>query len=311
MRENIKNIVNYCVFSAILTIFAVAFVVCYNFYDSFKGCYIVPGSSIELNEVTDNTISVMTYNIRYDFWAQTEEEKLNSWKNRAPIMSKLLNECKPSIICMQEVTHSQEFYMKRFLKGYNVVVNYRENGISAEGTMIFYRTDLFDLVKSETFWLSETPDVVSKSWGSTNYRTCTINVLKDKRTQATFLVADTHLDTKSDSVRLKQVCVILNKIKSYNLPTLLMGDFNSSYYSETIQEVKTSLSDIGVGWADEKAGTYNGFRSGAISYGAKIDWIFKTNDSFVVNKYAVITNSYDGRYPSDHFPIYAELMQNL
>lgn len=309
MRKIAKKSIKYCIFSVFLGILTIDFAVCFDFYRSFVGCYVVPGSQIELNAFTDNTFSVMTYNIKVYYRPQNKEERLNSWKNRAPMIAELLNEYKPSIICMQEVSCSQEFYMRRYLQGYGVVANYRENGISAEGTLMSYRTDLFELIESETFWLSETPNVISKSWGSNCYRICTLDVLKDKRTEKKFVVANTHLDNSADSIRLKQIGVVLNKINQYNLPTLLLGDMNSRSYSKTISAIKNELVDIGVGQADELKGTFNNFKL-TESYNVKSDWIFQTNGSFIVNKYAVITNSYNNKYPSDHFPIYAELVQN-
>lgn len=158
--------------------------------------------------------------------------------------------------------------------------------------------------------MSETPQKASVSWGSNCFRICSIAILKDKRTQKSLVVANTHLDNSNGEIRLKQARVILNKIKQYNLPTLLMGDMNSGIYSNTISEIKTQMTDMGAGYDDENAVTFNNLDKNYKKSGIKIDWIFQSKDSFAVNKYAVITKNFDGKIPSDHFPIYAEFIQN-
>ena len=305
-----KKVVILSVFSAIFTLLVIAYVCGFYIYRSCVGYYISPQGEIELSEISGNTVSIMSYNIKCDFPASTDEERQNSWKNRAECVSEILNTYKPPIIGMQEVKRSQAYYMNRFLIGYKSVLVYRENTPLAESTPIFYREDLFELVKTETFWLSETPQTVSISWGSKYHRICTFAVLKDKRTNMEFLVANTHLDNGGDSITINQMKVILSKIQDYNLPTLLMGDMNSRIETKTIKEAKTVMSDLGEGCDEEYAGTVNLFDYSLVKFTRKIDWIFQTPNAFTVNKYKIVQDKVDGRYPSDHFPIYAEIMFN-
>jgi len=42
----------------------------------------------------------------------------------------------------------------------------------------------------------------------------------------------------------------------------------------------------------------------------RIDYVF-LSDHFSVNRYGVLTDSYDGlKYPSDHFPVLVEIEMN-
>lgn len=151
MSENTKKTIKNVVFVAFFAVLVVAFVVSYNFYRSYCGCFIVPNNEIELSQMADNTISVMSYNIKRDYVAQNQEEAENSWENRAKLVSNILNEYKPAIVGMQEVRLSQEFYLSRYLSGFDSVVQYRDSGLFAESNPIFYRNDMFSLIKSETF----------------------------------------------------------------------------------------------------------------------------------------------------------------
>jgi endonuclease/exonuclease/phosphatase family metal-dependent hydrolase len=54
-------------------------------------------------------------------------------------------------------------------------------------------------------------------------------------------------------------------------------------------------------------GTFNGFRHDQ-PVTARIDYIFLSRDSGIrVKKYAVLSDSKDLRYPSDHLPVFVEL----
>jgi len=305
----VKKLYNNIIICVALLGVVILYVWGFVFYRTYLGCYMMPSTSIQLKEFSKNEFSVMSYNVKCDFRAKTQSDTENSWKNRAKIMSQLLLKYQPAIIGMQEVKRSQEYYFNHFFKNYNSVIKYRENKILAESNPIYFRADMFDLIKYESFWLSETPETQSVSWGALSHRIFTLIVLKTKKTNFEFLVANTHLDNSTDDIRSKQISVILSKIKQYNLPTLLMGDMNSGNYSNTITSIKQTLSDVGQGFYDEKMGTFNNFEYDG--YCSKLDWIFCTKSNFIVNKYAVITDKINNKYPSDHFPIYSEIIQNM
>jgi len=54
-------------------------------------------------------------------------------------------------------------------------------------------------------------------------------------------------------------------------------------------------------------GTFNNFEYNEPST-KQIDYIFLSKNSrFIVNKYAVLTDSKNLRFPSDHFPVFVEM----
>lgn len=250
-----------------------------------------------------NDLTIIDYNIRG--FTKVDIGK-KSWNYRAKFISKTLQEYQPSIICMQEVEKKQYEFYKNYLRGYNSVFAYRDNTNSSECLPIFFRTDMFTLEHSETFWLSDTPEEMSNTWNQYYYRICTIAVLKENKTGENFVIANTHLDYKNLTVQLKSIDLIKHKITSFNLPAVLMGDLNCRPESKVIEQLKQNYVDVDSGFDDELKGTFNNFNIDNSNY-AKIDYMFSTKNDFNVLEYQIIDKMFNGNFASDHFPIYAKM----
>ena len=111
-----------------------------------------------------DTVKVMTLNVRYD----NPGDSINAWPERIPFFSRLISEEKPDILGMQEVLWSQYAVMDSVLGEYTSVGVGRDDGArGGEMNPVFFRKDRFDLVRTITFWLSETPELAgSKGWGA-------------------------------------------------------------------------------------------------------------------------------------------------
>ena len=248
------------------------------------------------------TQSIMTFNVRCITGADKDEF---NWKYRASLICDLLQEYTPSIICMQENKEKQYEFFKKFLKGYNSVATYRDANTLKECLPIFYRADLYELVDTQTFWLSDTPDEMSNTWDSVCFRICTFVILKNKNTNKEFIVGNLHLDYKSEEIQTKSIQLIYDRLSTFNLPTIIMGDFNCTPDSKAITLAKQHFVDAGQGFEDETKGTINYFKEEYPN--VKIDFMLQLPDSFNINKYQVIDKKYKGHYSSDHFPIYVEI----
>lgn len=90
---------------------------------------------------------------------------------------------------------------------------------------IFYRTDRFDVIKSATIWLSDTPSKPSKWSGADAFHTCTYALFADKDSSDCFAVFNTSLD-ESPSVREKEIFSLYQKYSCYKdyFPTVVTGD---------------------------------------------------------------------------------------
>ena len=254
-------------------------------------------------------IKVMTCNIRLD----VESDGENSWTNRKEYFTAQVQFYEPDIFGVQEAKPNQVTHIKTYLTAYNYVGIGRDADNKGESSNIFYKTARFKMKNSGTFWLSETPDSVSKGWDAAYNRVCTYALLFDKKGKKQFWVFNTHLDHVGETARTKGIELILSKIKALNkknIPVIFMGDFNSEPTSERIKYLKTQMEDtreLSLQKPFGPSGTFNNFKHNE-AVTLLIDYIFISKASnFVVNKFAVLSDSKDLKYPSDHCPVYVEL----
>lgn len=226
-----------------------------------------------------------------------------SWFYRADLIVKNIEKENPGIIGFQEATKMQYKYMCDTLVGYDSVIDYRDNSIISEGCPIFYRTDLYELIDKGSFWLSETPDVMSKDWGAAFNRICSYVILKENASGKEFVVFNTHLDHVSDEARINGINVVLDKIEQFgSLPSMIMGDFNAAEGSQTYESATESFLDAKYQTENTmESCTYEGY--GESLGGKAIDHLMISKTGLEVKSYKVVTDTYDGVYPSDHFQL--------
>ncbi len=254
------------------------------------------------------TIRIMTYNIRLELASDGE----NDWNHRKIFFADQVKYYAPDILGLQEAMPSQVNYLDTAIKYLNHVGIGREGVNKGEASSIFYNTTRYKLIKSKTFWLSETPDTVSKGWDASFLRVCTYALFTDIKTKKSFWVFNTHLDNDGQVAREKGVKMILDKIREVNknnLPVFFMGDFNSTPDNIVILSTKKIMSDSRDVSAQKPfgpKGTFNGFDF-TKPVTDRIDYIFVPKSGQVkVNKYAVLSDSDNLRYPSDHLPVFIE-----
>lgn len=250
-------------------------------------------------------LKVMSANLRCDTVLDVGK---NSWQYRADLIAKNIEQVKPTIIGMQEATPKQYEYYKDILTEYDSEITYRDKTPIREGCPIFYRKDLYTLVDKGSFWLSETPDKMSKDWGAACYRVCSYVILNDNATEKQFVVFNTHLDHVSDLARINGINVVLEKIKAFGgYPAIIMGDFNAEETTATYAAATENFDDVKYLVDNRFIGhcTYQHYGK-ELSY-PTIDYFMISKFDFVVDSYEVITTTYNGVYPSDHFPIVTKL----
>ncbi|MEM7381787.1 MAG: endonuclease/exonuclease/phosphatase family protein, partial [Bacteroidota bacterium] len=208
------------------------------------------------------TISSMTYNIRYD----NPKDGLSSWDNRKAMLISQLNFYTPDVFGTQEAMAHQLADIKSGLKGYEFTGKGRDDGKEAgEFSAIFYNSKSLELLKGETFWLSETPDKPSKGWDAALNRVCTYGLFRTKKDQKEFYVFNTHFDHIGEQARSESVYLILRKIDEINkedLPVVVMGDLNLEPDHQAIQHLASKMKDAHLMAKDNAfgpEGTFSGF----------------------------------------------------
>jgi endonuclease/exonuclease/phosphatase family metal-dependent hydrolase len=252
---------------------------------------------------------VMTYNIRLDVASDAE----NAWPLRKDYFASQIQFYEPDILGIQEALPHQVAYFESVLPLYSQVGIGRDGEGKGESSNIFFKKDRYKLLDNHTFWLSETPDKISKGWDAALNRVCTYALLSDKESGRRFWVFNTHLDHVGETARTKSLELILAKIEALNrpnYPVIFMGDFNSEPDSERIQSLSKVMFDtraVSKNPPFGPVGTFNGFKHHE-PVTRRIDYIFISQyESFVVHKYAVLSDSKNAKYPSDHLPVFVEL----
>lgn len=278
-------------------------------------CFLFLASSLSAQNNAE--LRVMTYNIR--FAGSADDEANNSWNSRKDLVAEVIRFNKADIFGLQEALHSQIADINNSFPKYDWVGVGREDGREGgEYSPIFFNTEKFKLVHTSTFWLSETPDSVSIGWDAAFKRVVTWAEFNFQNTEKKFFVFNTHFDHIGETARLNSAKLILKMIKEIagDNPAILTGDFNAQSDSPPYSiltngldaEKRFYLTDAEAVNSNIHYGshiTFNGFGND-IQPGNKIDFIF-VNDKVNVKEHGVISETFDGKYPSDHFPVIAEV----
>ena len=182
--------------------------------------------SFSICQVNAQTLRVMTYNIRLDIASDGE----NDWTHRKDFFASQVQFYEPDIFGVQEAMPHQVTDIAAALSAYNYIGTGRDGIGKGESSNIYYKKDRFILKEQNTFWLSETPDTVSKGWDAAYRRVCTYGLFKDKKTKKIFWLFNTHLDHVGEQARTKGIELIIAKIAALNknnYPVIFMGDLNS------------------------------------------------------------------------------------
>ncbi|QPH39155.1 endonuclease/exonuclease/phosphatase family protein [Pedobacter endophyticus] len=263
-------------------------------------------STMALAQKKEAPINLITYNIRLN----VASDGVNAWPNRKDNVKALVKFHDADILCVQEALPEQ-FDALLENSNFDVVGVGREDGKrKGEFSAVYFDKDRFTKKDGGTFWLSETPDVPSKGWDAALNRVCSWVRLYDKLNKKEFLVFNTHYDHIGVQARIESAKLLKQKIQQIapTLPVVFTGDLNVTPETEAIATIKSFLIDakeISEEPPYGPNGTFNAFDFNS-DLKNRIDYIF-VNKGFKVKKFAVLTDSKDKRYFSDHLPVFVRL----
>lgn len=254
-------------------------------------------------------LKIMTYNLRFD----NPNDGENKWDLRKDFLCQQIQFYSPDIFGIQEGKLHQLQYLENSLPEYKYLGRGRDDSANqGEFSAIFYKKDNFKVIREATFWLSETPEKVSKGWDANFERICTYALFENIRTKQKFYVFNTHFDHIGETARRNSATLIIEKINSINkehYPIILTGDFNSEPGSQAYQYLSSQLNDtrfMSKTTPFGPEGTFNNFEFHK-PVTTLIDYIFIGKNNIEVQKFAVLSDSKNCRYPSDHLPVFVEL----
>ena len=250
-------------------------------------------------------LKIMTDNIRYD----NPNDGENKWSLRKEFLTNQITYNYVDIFGIQEGLQEQVLYLDSVFVDFKYIGVGRDDAkTKGEYSAVFYNSKKYKVINHNTFWLSETPNKISVGWDASMERICTYGLFENKNTNQQFFVFNTHFDHVGNIAREKSTALILEKIlelNTNNLPVILMGDFNLKPDTKPIQLLSKELNDskkVSKSKPFGPKGTYNGFKFNKPVLD-RIDYVFTSKKNIKILKFAVLSDSKDCKYPSDHLPV--------
>lgn len=257
---------------------------------------------------------VMTYNIRYD----NSEDGEHRWEYRREAVADTIRFREPALLGLQEPLANQFEYLRRHLPDYQWVGRSRIDGEGeGEYSPIGFDEKRFALEETDTFWLSETPEEPgSLGWDARHPRIVTWARLRDRRSDTVLLHANTHFSHDGPKARRRSAHLLRERIDAItdDEPVIVTGDFNcvaGEQPHETIVDHEVGERTLYNAAGMSEHG-HHGPETSVTDFehlvpNRKIDHVFVTDD-IEVRQHGVCTDLYaEDRYPSDHFPVLAQL----
>lgn len=224
-------------------------------------------------------LSVMSYNIRYN----NPNDKENTWELRKRDVADMIAYYAPDILGIQEGLYDQVSYLDKSLASCAYVGVGRDDGQNAgEFTAIFYNKEKLELIQTQTFWLSETPDQVSVGWDASMERITTFAEFEDRKTGDRFHVFNCHFDHIGPQARENSAKLIMEYLETKHLldkQVVVMGDLNCSPNDAPIDVFRMHLDDsydISATKSYGPKGTWCSFKTDVIPQN-RIDYILTRN----------------------------------
>jgi len=253
------------------------------------------------------TLRLMTFNVRYP----ASGDGPNRWEARRDMFVEAIRSRDPDLFGTQELFQLQGDYIVQKLPEYQWFGISRRGNHEDEHMGVFYKPARLRVVESGNFWLSETPETpASMSWNVNLPRMVTWALFEMKSTGRRFYFYNTHFPHRGQDAAARLNCARLIRERIAKLPKdvpfILSGDFNSAAGNDAYQLLTEDLKDAAGTTAHRfgPEGTFNSFR-GATD-GQRIDWILYRGFAQAFQVETITTNE-SGRYPSDHYPVFAIL----
>lgn len=263
---------------------------------------------------TSQELNVLSFNIRYP----NPNDGVHYWPNRKNLVSSIIRFYDADIIGLQEAFRLQLDDLSADFPNFQWVGVCRTDGSTQpdpdnEFSAIFYNGQKLKVLKSGTYWLSPTPQVIgSKGWDAALPRIVTWAQFEIISSGKQFYHYNTHFDHMGVEARVKSAQLILDTLHPIIglFPIVVTGDFNVNPETEVYRTLTKGLNDAFYTSEMPHHGPQATFTNGFLFPGApgtRIDYIF-TNDQMKVLRHAIISENWSGLFPSDHLPVYAKIL---
>ena len=246
--------------------------------------------------------SVMTLNLRFGF----ADDGPNDWKYRQNHVLELFRAERPHFIATQESNHFQTEFLSENLTDYEYIGKRTPAPGFWQDNILFFRRPV-RCVNQTHFFLSETPQFPSRSFGSRYPRQATLGLFSVHGNEV--ICMNTHLDFEQPA----QVgaCRVMSEQLSFfplHIPTVLMGDFNATPQSTCYRfltgdgEESSLVQPFLETFEKPYPSTFHRFTGKPVA--GYIDWILFRGD-LTLRQCHVLNQPQKKPYVSDHFPVTA------
>jgi endonuclease/exonuclease/phosphatase family metal-dependent hydrolase len=269
-------------------------------------------------------LKVMSFNIRYSYGGMDEEASENNWTDaafpRRERVVRIIREYMPDVLGVQEARQLQVKDLQTALSEFDFYGIGRDDGqAGGEFSGIFYRKDRFTRLDAGSFWLSATPEKPGTSFYTAPNavpRIASWVQLLDRQSEREIFVLNMHWDHIDAPARRQSARLARQRLKDLaeGLPAIVMGDLNAWEDSPEVRALRGEESAVGRRLVDSyrqihpdktsDEATFGGWEGRTA--GSRVDFILHT-DEFTPTAAAIVRTSYDGHWPSDHYPVTATL----
>lgn len=242
-------------------------------------------------------LSVLTFNLRIDL----ATDRPNHWEARRPLVQEVLQLYPADVLAFQEVLPHQHADVLAMLPDFDWEGRGREPQGEGEGVYLFWDRRRFKADVRETLWLAEDPRKPGRAWDAGCPRIYNHVVLQDDSVR--FRVLNVHLDHVGVVARRKSAEIVRARLAESDLPAVVLGDFNVEQVFAALPSLQ-GLHDCFAEHGSDQEGTFHGFQG--VPRRSPIDYVL-TTEGFSVDFCQRITDSWEGRFPSDHFGLLARL----
>ncbi len=251
-------------------------------------------------------LTVMTYNVRH----AVLDEAPDTWERRQPGVAERVRTADPDVVGLQESTGEQHDDIAAALSAYSWVGIADEPG-TGEHNPIGYGPGL-TLLDTETIWLSESGSPGSVGWDAAYARVLTEARLRDEASGLTFTTYNTHFDHIGTEARKESARRLRERIDARDGPVVVLGDLNTrpgrAAYDRLVHgDFRRPLADVrnAADSVDGPATTLTDFAE--LREDRRVDHVLATPE-FDVQTVTVDDTRFEGRFPSDHLPVVADLV---
>lgn len=253
-------------------------------------------------------IKVMTFNLR----VVAEVDGVNIFYNRKSRILETIKMEAPELIGFQEANDEMRNWLREAIAPeYTLVGCGRNANYFGESTVLAFKNSSFNMIKSDNFWLSATPEIPGSRYEDIDQshcpRMCTVALLKHKDAAGLLWFYNTHTDHKGSHARLVEAKQVMEHIQTHvdykgGQRFVLTGDMNAYPDAPEILEFTDFIKDRKVTDLTENVGgTFHGF--GKRETPVKIDYIFTDADCDINESYKIDEGAKYGIYISDHVPV--------